>query len=78
MNTGDDRNMHITIFAEKTSLHNQFQVFIEGMPKIESLVTQDMALMPFAFAHVNIVKGKIFNRQAKAQARFASPITTTV
>ena len=38
------------------------------MCKIESLVTQDRTLIPFALAHVNNVRGKIFDKHAKAQA----------
>ena len=36
------------------------------MHEIKSFVTYDRALIPFAIAHVNNVKGKIFDRQAKA------------
>jgi hypothetical protein len=68
VNTGDGTNMHSTSFAEKNNIDNQFQVFLEGMREIESLVTQDKALIPFTLALVNNVKGKIFDRQAKAQA----------
>ena len=67
--------MHSTSFAKKNNIDNQFQVFLEGMREIESLVTQDRALIPFALALVNNVKGKIFDRQAKAQARLLHPLS---
>ena len=68
VNTGDGRNMHSTSFAEKNNIDHQFQDFLEGMREIESLVTQDRALIPFAVALVNNFKCKIFDRQTKVQA----------
>ena len=68
VNTGNDKNMHTAIFVEKNNLHNQFQVFMEGMCEIESLVTHNMVLIQFALADVNNVKGKIFDRPTKSQA----------
>ena len=68
VNTGNDKNMHTAIFAEKNNLHNQFQVSMEGMCEIESLVTHNMVFIQFALADVNNVKGKIFDRPTKSQA----------
>ena len=75
VNTRDGRIMHITIFAEKNNEDNQFQVFLEEMREIKSFVIQDRALVPFAIAHVNNVKGKIFDRQAEAQAKLLHPLS---
>ena len=86
VNTRYDANMHHIIDAKRNNVHNQFQVFLEGLHHIESLVNQDMALIPFALAHVNNVRGKYLTNKLKSKQDYyihyrnhsLSPVSATI
>lgn len=75
MNIGDGKHMRLITDAEQYYVNSQFQIFLEGLGDIESLITHDKALIPFAFAHMNNIRGKIFDKQPNTQRIVLHPLS---
>lgn len=68
VNNGVDR----TTIICPTGKYNDF---LAELQEIQNLVSQDRSLTTFALAQVKSVKGKIFDRQAKAEAGILHPLS---
>ena len=74
-NTGGDPAPDELVRTQTSGPNGQFRDFLAELVEIQELVTHDRSLTVFALAQVRSVKGKIFDRQAKAQAGLLHPLS---
>jgi hypothetical protein len=61
--------------TERSGPIGQYNIFLAELHEIQDIVTHDRSLTTFVLAQIKSVKGKIFDKQAKAEAGLLHPLS---